>query len=147
MRGATQLAVSREGEPRTRRGSIELESADAPRARALGAGLDLERNLLATHEGVEVAVGAALVEEELLPVLCGDESKSALRNDLLDGASRHLVLHFSRTKATHLGPVREIGACGERRPLPAGPLYGRALLGTNRGHVTAWGASPNVVRA
>src|SRR5690242_20277407 len=88
-------------------GSFELKRSHAARARALGTHLDLVCNLLPTLEGVEVAVSAALVEEILLPVIGRDESKTAVRNDLLDGACRHLRLLCLELKATHLGPVRE----------------------------------------
>src|SRR5689334_14448116 len=76
-------------------GSFELKRSHASRARALGTHLDLVCNLLPTLEGVEVAVSAALVEEILLPIIGRDESKTAVRNDLLDGACRHLRLLVS----------------------------------------------------
>src|SRR6266545_6065147 len=52
-----------------------LRDADALGARALGARLDFERDLLATLEAIEVAFGATAVEEVFLSVLGLDESK------------------------------------------------------------------------
>src|SRR2546429_53082 len=63
-----------------------LLDADGSGARALRARFDLEGHLLATLEVVEVALGPAPVEEEFLSVIGRDESKTALRNQLLDGA-------------------------------------------------------------
>src|SRR5258707_14832517 len=83
-------AVRKRRAPSSARGLDWLECPDAPCARALGARLDLERDLLATLKGVEVTLGAAPVEEEFLSVLGRDESKTAIRNELLDGARGHL---------------------------------------------------------
>src|SRR5713101_868208 len=60
------------------------------RARPLRAGLDLERNLFATHEGVEI-LDAGAVEEVFLAVLGCDEAEAAIRHQLLDGSCSHLV--------------------------------------------------------
>src|SRR5437763_2919767 len=69
-----------------------LSYADALGARALGARLDFELNLLATLEAVEVAFGATAVEKVFLSVLCLDKSKATIRNEFLDGASGHFHL-------------------------------------------------------
>src|SRR5919201_5042413 len=62
---------------------------DAMRPWPLGAGLDLEAHLLATDQAVEVAFGAAAVEEVLATVVGGDEAKPTLRHELLDGSVDH----------------------------------------------------------
>src|SRR5437868_1191316 len=69
-----------------------LSYADALGARALGARLDFELNLLATLEAVEVAFGATAVEEVFLSVLGLDKSKATIRNQFFDSASRHSYL-------------------------------------------------------
>src|SRR5205823_9585121 len=60
-----------------------LGYADALGARALGARLDFELDLLATLEAVEVAFGATAVEKVFLSVLCLDKSKATIRNEFL----------------------------------------------------------------
>src|SRR3981189_1719254 len=70
----------------------DLGYADALGARALGARLDFERNLLATLEAVEVTFGATAVEKVFLSVLGLDKSKATIRNQLFDGASGHFHL-------------------------------------------------------
>src|SRR6266705_6017660 len=81
--------------PGSLRGSFWLSNlgdADALGARALGARLDFELNLLATLEAIEVALGATAVEEVFLSVLGLDKSKATIRNQFLDGASWHFHL-------------------------------------------------------
>src|SRR4029450_3440901 len=58
------------------------------RAVALGARLDLELDLLAAGEAVEVhgRGEAVAVEEVVLPVLGGNEGESAIGDELLDGS-------------------------------------------------------------
>src|SRR5437879_4609652 len=92
-----------------------LESADALGARALGARLDLERDLLATLEAVEVTFGATPVEEEFLTVFGCDKAEATVRDQLLDGACRHFHLLSLELKAysTRRACSRN-GACGER---------------------------------
>src|SRR6185312_7777177 len=60
-------------------------------------------------EGIEVdrRVEPSAVEEVLPPILGCDESEASVRNQLLDGACRHLELLFSKDiHGTH-GPFRE----------------------------------------
>src|SRR5437868_3520374 len=71
---------------------VGLGDADALGARALGARLDFERNLLATLQPIEVALGATAVEEVFLSVLGLDESKATIRNQLFDSACGHYHL-------------------------------------------------------
>jgi hypothetical protein len=59
------------------------------RARALGAGLDLEGHTLAGAQAVEVALGAAAVEEVLLAIVGCDEAEAAVADELLDGSVLH----------------------------------------------------------
>src|SRR5262245_46567219 len=73
--------------------------ANATRPRALGAGLDLELDLLAAIEAIEVErrIEAAAMEEVLLGVVSGDEAEAALGDDLLDGSGGHMDLqHFPK---------------------------------------------------
>src|SRR5713101_5753833 len=60
------------------------------RPRSLWAGLDLERNLLATQEGVEILDSRA-VEEVFLAVLGCDKAEAAVGHQRLDGSCSHLV--------------------------------------------------------
>src|SRR5207248_3118288 len=78
----------RAAEPRGASGNVSgvLGDPDALRARALGARLDLEGDLLAAVQAVEVALGAAAVEEVLLPVLGRDEAEATVGDELLDGS-------------------------------------------------------------
>src|ERR1700674_2269075 len=71
---------------------LNLEGSDALGARALGARLDLERDLLATLEAVEVTCGATPVEEEFLTVFGCDKAEATVRDQFLDGACRHFHL-------------------------------------------------------
>jgi hypothetical protein len=73
-------------------GCRSLGYADALGARALGARLDFERNLLATLEAVEVTFGATAVEKVFLSVLGLDKSKATIRYQLLDCSGRHVDL-------------------------------------------------------
>src|SRR3979411_1270344 len=63
-----------------------LGDPDALGARALGARLDLEGDLLAPVEAVEIGLGAAAVEEVLLAVLSCDKAKAPVGDELLDGS-------------------------------------------------------------
>jgi hypothetical protein len=60
-------------------------------ARALGAGLDFERNALAAGEAIEIEGSdeAAAVEEVFFAVFGGNESEAAIGYDLLDGSCGH----------------------------------------------------------
>jgi hypothetical protein len=60
-------------------------------ARALGAGLDFERDTLAADKAIEVERGyeAAAVEEVFLTVLGCNEAETAVANDLLDCTGGH----------------------------------------------------------
>src|SRR5215472_12913315 len=86
-----------------------LCDANAVRARALRARLDLERHSLTTGQRVEVQrrIDPAAVEEVLLAVLGLDEAEAAVGDDLLDGPLRHVTLLFSNMSPGTLGPVRE----------------------------------------
>src|SRR5947209_20294018 len=82
----------RKNSRRGSKGSRFLGCAHPHRARALLAGLDLERDGLAAVQGVEVerAVETAAVKEVLLPVLGRDEAEAAVTDDLLDCSVWHL---------------------------------------------------------
>jgi len=58
---------------------------------ALGAGLDLELDLLAACQAVEIERGieATAMEEVFLPILSGDEAETTIGDDLLDCAGGH----------------------------------------------------------
>src|SRR5215469_7152612 len=86
-----------------------LRDANAVRARALRARLDLEGHPLTTGQRVEVQrrIDPAAVEEVLLAVLGLDEAEAAVGDDLLDGPLRHVTLLFSNMSPRTLGPVRE----------------------------------------
>src|SRR4029079_12636673 len=60
----------------------------------LGALLDLELDLLAADEAIEVKRGveAAAMEEVFLRILSGDEAEAAVGDDLLDGSGGHMDL-------------------------------------------------------
>src|SRR5437879_8235709 len=61
-------------------------------ARAARTGLDVEGNLLAAGQPIEVErrVEAVAMEEVVLPVVGGDEAKASVRDQLLDGACGHV---------------------------------------------------------
>src|SRR5437868_10861811 len=86
----------------------DLGYADALGARALRARLDFERNLLAALQSIEVTFGATAVEKVFLSVLGLDKSKATIRNQLLDGACRHLHLLSLERRATQLAGPFEI---------------------------------------
>src|SRR5439155_23270231 len=69
------------------------------RARPLRALLDLELDLLAATQAVEVQRRgqAVAMEEVLLPIVSGDEAEAAVGDDLLDSTGGHSDLHSSRT--------------------------------------------------
>src|SRR2546430_6958842 len=74
------------------------------------AGLDLERDVLAADQAVEVdgCVERVTVEEVVLPVLAGDEAESAVGHDLLDPSRCHgNPRSSSRTRISTHGSVRE----------------------------------------
>src|SRR5215210_5202442 len=64
---------------------------DVLRPSALGALLDVELDLLATGESVEVERSrqAVTMEEILLAILARDEAEASLGDDLLDGSRGH----------------------------------------------------------
>ena len=68
-----------------------LGGSHLDRARALGARLDLELDVLATGESVEVEgrVEAAAVEEVFLTILGDDETEAAIRDYFLYGTCGH----------------------------------------------------------
>ena len=68
-----------------------LGCADLNGARALGAGLDFERDALAAGEAIEIERGdeAATMEEVFLPILGSDKAEPTVGNDLLDGPGGH----------------------------------------------------------
>jgi hypothetical protein len=68
-----------------------LGRANLDGARALGAGLDFERDTLAPDEAIEVERGyeAATVEEVFFPVFGCNEAETAVANDLLDCTGGH----------------------------------------------------------
>jgi hypothetical protein len=65
--------------------------ANARGAGTLGAVLDLELDLLAAIEAIEVegALEAAAMEEVFLAIVCSDEAEAAIGDDLLDGTGGH----------------------------------------------------------
>src|SRR3989442_448230 len=93
--------AKKEGRPggRPLEAELALGRPDAVRPRALLALLDVEADCLATAQAVEVErrIHATLMEEVLLTIVGGDEPKSAVGNDLLDGALWHLPNSSSRT--------------------------------------------------
>src|SRR3989338_3124494 len=74
-------------------GSV-LGGRDLAGAGTARAGLDLEVDLLATYEAIELqgAIEPVTVEEVLLAVLGRDEAEAAVGYDLLDGACGHVNL-------------------------------------------------------
>src|SRR5437773_12350095 len=88
---------------------LALGGPDAVRPRALLALLDVEADGLATAQTVEVErrIDATLMEEILLTIVGGNEPKSAVGNDLLDGALWHVPNSSSRTRPVTHRPVRE----------------------------------------
>src|ERR1700730_1911023 len=96
------LMSKKEGRPAGRplRGSsFRLGGANVVRARALLALLDIEADGLAAAQAIEVERGidTTLMEEILLAIIGGDEPKSAVGNDFLDGAFWHCPFSSSRT--------------------------------------------------
>jgi hypothetical protein len=80
-------------EARTLRAAIALglSRGHLNGARALGAGLDFERDALAAGEAIEIEGSdeAAAVEEVFLAVFGGNEPEAAIGNDLLNGSCGH----------------------------------------------------------
>jgi len=106
-----------------RAGCRELGGPNLGGSGTLGALLDLELDLLAALEAVEVERGieGAAMEEVLLRVLGGDESEAAVSDDLLDGTGGHDDLHSSRTWMSRAHGPFEKGAttrsrCWTQRP-------------------------------
>src|SRR5439155_4345328 len=101
----------KEGRPEGRplEAELALGGPDAVRPRALLALLDVEADGLATAQAVEVEgrIDATLMEEILLTIVGGNEPKSAVGNDLLDGALWHVPNSSSRTRPVTHRPVRE----------------------------------------
>src|SRR5438046_705140 len=104
-------SAKREGRPEGRplEAELALGGPDAVRPRALLALLDVEADGLATAQTVEVErrIDATLMEEILLTIVGGNEPKSAVGNDLLDGALWHVPNSSSRTRPVTHRPVRE----------------------------------------
>ena len=102
--------------------------ADASRARALGALLDIERDALAAVEAIEVQgrVQLVAVEEVVLAVLGGDETETAVSNDLLDGACGHgCPFTLPELKSRRTVRSRRGVDHAERRPHRATAEYSR----------------------
>src|SRR6202011_1576094 len=86
-----KLKREKEGRPAgrpLRTSCFRLGGADVVGARTLLALLDVEADGLATAQAIEVQrrVHATLMEEILLAIVGGDEPKSAVGNDFLEGA-------------------------------------------------------------
>src|SRR4029079_3730515 len=99
----------------SRRGLCGL---DARSARALGALLDVEIDLLAAGQavGVERHVERAAMGEIILPVVGGDEAKSAIGDDLLDGSGGHEdLLHFPNEGGRTHGPFATVDHAASQR--------------------------------
>src|SRR5205823_10011951 len=125
-------------------GFRKLGELDELRARALGARLDLEGDLLAAVQAVE-AVDAVTVEEVFLAVLCRDESEAAVGDEFLDGAGGcHWVSLFflercrpsdglfekdgDQPRDTALLSDQEFFTPSDRRPnLKSPPAYSRSV--------------------
>src|SRR2546422_6285750 len=107
------MAPAKKGRAPRRAPSLVAELAlgrpHAVRPRALLALLDVEADGLATTQAVEVErrIDATLMEEILLTIVGGNEPKSAVGNDLLDGALWHVPNSSSRTRPVTHRPVRE----------------------------------------
>jgi hypothetical protein len=79
-------------------------------ASALGALLDIELDLLAAGETIEVqgSSQAVAMEEVFLPILGGDEAEAAIGDDLLDGTGGHSDLQcFPNWESTTHGPFEK----------------------------------------
>src|SRR3954453_16519485 len=90
-------------------GAILSAGSDVRGARTLGARLDVELDLLAAHQAVEVerCVNAASVEEVFLGVIGRDETEAAVRDDLLDRARGHVTLLLPERGNADARSVRE----------------------------------------
>src|SRR6266540_6001798 len=90
---------------------LVLGGRDLAGAGTARAGLDLEVDLLATDEAIELkgAIEPVTVEEVLLAVLGSDEAKAAVGDNLLDGTCGHgdLVL-FSKSRRRTAGSRRNL---------------------------------------
>ena len=89
-----------------------LRSLDARCARALGALLDVEVDLLTAGQAVEVElhVERATMEEVFLAILGGDKAKSAVGDDLLDCSGGHRdLLHFPNDGGRTHGLFEKVG--------------------------------------
>src|ERR1700693_1828040 len=118
MKEETRLPEGRAGLQK-----CQLRELDSVRARALLARLDLEAHPLAPRQRVEVhgRIEASPVEEILPPVLGRDEPESAVGDQLLDGACRHLPTPFSKAMSRTHGPFENFHDRGEHRR-PSGRL-------------------------
>src|SRR5947207_8845283 len=83
----------------------ELLGAHVGGARSSRAGLDVEGDLLAARQPIEIERSAepVAVEEVVLAVFGGDEAKTSIRDQLLDGACGHGQLD---------PPNRKLLSCG-----------------------------------
>src|SRR5690242_7313024 len=100
MRPSRSRSVSRPKEAPRRSAapwSAVLDDLNPRCAGAFRAGLDLERDLLAALQAVEVGLGTTPVEEVLFAVLGRDEPEAAVAYELFDGAILHGDLLISRT--------------------------------------------------
>jgi len=94
------------------RGGDACRSVYARGARALGALLDVELDLLTAGQAVEIEghVERAAMEEILLAILGGDKAKSAVGNDLLDCSGGHEdLLYFPNKGGRTHGPFEKVG--------------------------------------